>query len=1226
MRKKLLASILTVCMLFTMLPTAAFAADEDNAEHAVLSDESAVVTTAPENEVPQGSGAETGTYVAQIGTVEYETLEAAVEAVKDETLTEIKLLDNAKGNGIVIQSGKNITFNLNGFTYEITGKTVGSTGTETNAFQLLKDSNITFKNGKITSSKAALLIQNYSNLTFEKMILEGGKDLVVSNNHGSTIIRDTEIKASESGSAFDVYSFDSYTGAAVTVEGDSVIKGDIQVGYTKGANTDNLKLQIQSGTVNGKITKSSAADDKFLESKISISGGTFSDIAGAVKYAENGATLKLLKNVELDTPIDVDKSITLDLNGHTITNAETYNADYLVAVKRGGNLTIDDTMSGGAITTTSENVYAGVKMTVKDDGETGDTATLTVKGGTIQGYYYGIAGNGTRHGTDITINGGTITTANTEGDNTAIYHPQDGKLTVTGGTITGNTGIEIRSGSLTVTGGIIKGGEGDPTSEGEASGTTTTNTGIAIAQHTTKKPIQVNITGGTVSGGAAVYESNPQKNEETDTNKVSVEIRDVTLTGDVKAEGFGSVSLNEVTVTGNVTKGESSTGSMAIVDSTITGNATGTDVTIVNSTVNGTLTNTTPEGAVALVGGKTYTDLQAAITAAKEGDMVTLLADVDTLEKLNGSNPDSGDNISLLSIDKNVTINGNGKTISITMPEGAVTRSQAIQIGTGSTVTLNGVKLNITGVNRDTDKGDAVDVYGILNITNKSVVVLNDLANGFVMQGGENAQVNVTGGSTVTANGVKGHFSNGGTWEIKDSKVDIANCGTHGLSVEKLTVDNATVTVDKAGYTGIYASEVELKNNANVSVTNSATSPDLANKDAYKGKGAVQLKGDSGKLTVKDSTLTLSNNGNGKTDGEQTIHVGASSVTIENSSVTGVIAQTAANKYMVIVKNGDVVVKQEIVSGEYTLPAAPVKSGYTFTGWSDGTNTYKAGAKVTITKDTTFVAQWRYIDQGGDSDGSYEPSGDYLVSVDKATGGKVTVNPGRADKGDTVTITVRPDKGYELDELTVTAKNGDTVKLTEKSNGKFTFKMPGSKVTVEAVFVKENGEQPVVTLPFADVNKGDWFYDAVEYVYGNDLMNGTSATAFSPYLTTSRAMMLTMLARYDGVDTTTGSTWYEAGAVWAVAEGISDGTNLEADLTREQLVTMLWRYTGSPVVESDLSAYPDGGAVSDWAVNAMIWATQTGVITGNGAGALAPQGTATRAEVATILARFCAGK
>ena len=253
--------------------------------------------------------------------------------------------------------------------------------------------------------------------------------------------------------------------------------------------------------------------------------------------------------------------------------------------------------------------------------------------------------------------------------------------------------------------------------------------------------------------------------------------------------------------------------------------------------------------------------------------------------------------------------------------------------------------------------------------------------------------------------------------------------------------------------------------------------------------------------------------------------------------------------------------------------------------------------------------------------GSYEPSGDYVVSVDKTVGGKVTVNPGRADKGDTVTITVKPDKGYELDSLIVTAKDGGAVKLTEKSANKFTFKMPGSKVTVEAVFVKED-TKPVVTLPFADVTTGDWFYDAVEYVYSHDLMNGTSAAAFSPYLTTSRAMMLTMLARYDGADTTTGSTWYEAGAVWAVSKGISDGTNLEADLTREQLVTMLWRYAGSPVVESGLSAYPDGAAVSDWALNAMIWATGEGVITGNGAGALNPQGTATRAEVATILMRF----
>ena len=256
------------------------------------------------------------------------------------------------------------------------------------------------------------------------------------------------------------------------------------------------------------------------------------------------------------------------------------------------------------------------------------------------------------------------------------------------------------------------------------------------------------------------------------------------------------------------------------------------------------------------------------------------------------------------------------------------------------------------------------------------------------------------------------------------------------------------------------------------------------------------------------------------------------------------------------------------------------------------------------------------IDGGGSS-----VSGDYLITVDRTTGGKVTVNPGRADKGDTVTITVKPNDGYVLDELTVTAKDGGSVKLTWKDDSKYTFTMPGSQVTVEATFVKDGG-QTTNDLPFTDVTTSDWYYDAVEYVYENDLMNGTSANTFSPFVTTSRAMMLTILARYDGVDTSTGSTWYEAGAVWAIAEGVSDGTNLEANLTREQLVTMLWRYAGSPVVEGDLADYPDSASVSNWAVNAMIWAVENGVITGTGTGALNPQGTATRAEVATILMRF----
>ena len=254
--------------------------------------------------------------------------------------------------------------------------------------------------------------------------------------------------------------------------------------------------------------------------------------------------------------------------------------------------------------------------------------------------------------------------------------------------------------------------------------------------------------------------------------------------------------------------------------------------------------------------------------------------------------------------------------------------------------------------------------------------------------------------------------------------------------------------------------------------------------------------------------------------------------------------------------------------------------------------------------------------------GGSSSSTTYQVTVDKAEGGKITVSPTRAEKGETVTITVKPDEGYELGKLTVTDKDGDKVTLTQKDDNKYTFKMPAGKVTVKATFTEIEVEPEQPELPFSDVAEQDWFYDAVVYVYENELMNGTSATTFSPSVTTSRAMMLTMLARYDGVDTSTGSTWYEAGAAWAVAEGVSDGTNLEADLTREQLVTMLWRYAGSPMVEKDLPDYPDRDEVSDWAVRAMVWAVDKGIITGNGAGELDPQGSASRAEVATILMRF----
>lgn len=157
---------------------------------------------------------------------------------------------------------------------------------------------------------------------------------------------------------------------------------------------------------------------------------------------------------------------------------------------------------------------------------------------------------------------------------------------------------------------------------------------------------------------------------------------------------------------------------------------------------------------------------------------------------------------------------------------------------------------------------------------------------------------------------------------------------------------------------------------------------------------------------------------------------------------------------------------------------------------------------------------------------------------------------------------------------------------------------------------------------FADVPDSFWGADAVDFVTSRELFNGTGATTFSPDTAMSRAMFVTVLARGEGVDTTVGDTWYAAGRQWAMDKGISDGSDMERSLTREQLATMLWRYAGSPAVSGSLMDFADADSVSDYAQTAMVWAVQQGLITGTTPTTLSPQGLATRAQVATILMRF----
>ena len=262
---------------------------------------------------------------------------------------------------------------------------------------------------------------------------------------------------------------------------------------------------------------------------------------------------------------------------------------------------------------------------------------------------------------------------------------------------------------------------------------------------------------------------------------------------------------------------------------------------------------------------------------------------------------------------------------------------------------------------------------------------------------------------------------------------------------------------------------------------------------------------------------------------------------------------------------------------------------------------------------------------GSSSGGSSSPS--YSVTTPgKTENGTVTVTPKSASKGSTVTITVKPDSGYQLDDLTVTDKNGNELKLTDKGNGKYTFTMPDGKVDVKATFVKSEPEQPGKTT-FVDVPEGIWYEDAAGFVARRGLMSGVGENLFGGNQSTTRAMLMTILARMDGQDVSGGATWYEKGMNWAKNNGVSDGTMPTANITREQLATMLYSYAklrGIDTTQGGMAVreFSDYDSISPWAGQSMTWAVNAGILSGRGNNTLAPTAGATRAEMAVMLQQF----
>lgn len=329
---------------------------------------------------------------------------------------------------------------------------------------------------------------------------------------------------------------------------------------------------------------------------------------------------------------------------------------------------------------------------------------------------------------------------------------------------------------------------------------------------------------------------------------------------------------------------------------------------------------------------------------------------------------------------------------------------------------------------------------------------------------------------------------------------------------------------------------------------------------------------------------------------------GSVELTVSGVPTEGLLAVTCDNDITVTEKDG-----------KYTAQLPNATKNYTFTAKYTGTDNYNDVEKTCVVKVT------RKSSHSSSSGSSTTPTN--TVSASTASNGKVALDKNTAKKGNTVTVTVTPDAGYQLEKLTVTDAKGSTIAVAKKGDNQYTFTMPDSKVTITPTFSKIEAPKPSKN-GFNDVASSAWYADAVQYVTDKGLMNGTDDNQFSPNASTTRGMLMTVLARYAGEDTTGGATWYEKGMEWAKAKGVSDGTNPNADITREQLVTMMYRYAGSPKADGKLDSFSDAASVSSYAVNAMQWAVASGIVNGSN-GKLNPQNNATRAQVAAILMRFC---
>lgn len=961
------------------------------------------------------------------------------------------------------------------------------------------------------------------------------------------------------------------------------------------------------------------------ESVAQVDDATYTTLQEAISVAQaNNGTVKLLKDVDLSAMQEITGTLTIDLNGHTISNGTiTNNRDYMLQIDLGAKLELVGNAENSAITDRRTN-------------ETGTITAICVLG-------------------ELHVKGDNLTISRDKG--IAIKVDESGadklgKLTVESGTISSQQAVQ-NWGISTINGGTFKGTIAELYADGTNGLQPVTNVDFPTDGSCPEGVVSI-------SGGAFTDIANAVK--------YAADNATIKLAGDVKedvtipAGKTITLDLNGKTLTNKTGHTITNNGTLTIIGSGTVDNVTHGKAAVYNA----------PGSVANLYGGK-YTRSQEKGTYepySNGGNSFYVLQNQGTMTIGEDAN-------------STVSVSANGGYSSL-IADGYQDGSKKASNVADPMLTINGgnfsggintVKVDECG--KAVINGGTFTNYVQHSLQNWNVCTVNGGAftstdRAAIYNGAYNdyssGELTVTGGMFSSKVDVIQTYSKPGTIAISGGHFtsDPSKYLATGKYVIKSDIDGYTHTVTdtKPAEAPVFVQEnTEAKVGGSVSedIKNQMT-PEALDKTEVNGV-ADAVKEDA---LLKNAGIDVKNAEVTKVDAEVKVDVQLTGGDLSDGAKDKTLTFKAEPVATVTVTKADgstevkdkVEVPNSMLNGKPITVKLPLPAGFVpeqikHTS-SDRSVEYflktaKRGAKLftvdsdncavfEITHFSTFELSGTVTYVEPSSGGSSSGKTTYKVTTSAVNNGGVNASPSSAEKGATITITLSPDKGYKLDKLTVTDGSGKTVSTVKKSDTVYTFTMPASAVKVGVSYVKAT-ETPSKTK-FNDVSANDWFASAVDYVTGKGMMNGTADNTFSPKANTTRGMVVTVLYRLENQPSTSAASFtdvasgaYYANAVaWANANGIVSGYGSgkfgpNDKVTREQLAAILYRYAQYKKYDvsgaKSLDGYTDAQSVSSYAVPALQWANAAGVVTGKSGSKLDPKGNATRAEVAAMLMRFC---